>query len=592
MPALQLPSLTFRSQESVNGRYGGVGLVIASTKPKLAEESGGKRAPVARVEESRFRGVTVMDAFEGYAFEKGLRVGDRLLSVGGTDVRGLGVEQVRDLLRGDPGTDVVVRYERDVFGREAPVAKEALLNRELVRVSDVRLATLLGDKEEGVGYINLSGFNAGAGRDFGAALLQLRMNAPNDLRALVLDLRGNPGGLLEAAVEVASYLLPPRSEIVSSRGRDGVELVYRSAIEPIRPAGMKLVVLVNQGSASAAEIVAGAVQDMDAGVIVGSSRTFGKGLVQKIIPLPYDSALKFTVAKYYTPSGRCIQAINYKGGRLLDPGVTNSNTPVDGQGEELSDGENPDSSAIPESERKTFFTSRGRIVRDGGGIEPDMLVPDMKAGPAESLFLAKGLYFDFISDYIRTHDALSSARSAVVKERMARLEDTRILGHSSMQNLVLEKFPTMKPATGLFEEFRKYIVARINNGALSADELFKKPLQSLERSLSSAGLRETLPSVDTLRARITASVLRDLEVHRSEITNDLELALYSRELPDRLLLQKNALQDAQVRAAVELSRDGAKYTALLQSPDPNAPAIGPEGDKVYRIASAQASTDD
>lgn len=573
----------------MNGRYGGVGLVISSTKPRPADETGGKRGPQVGADDGKFRGVTVMDAFEGYAFEKGLRVGDRLLSVGGTDVSGLGVEQVRDLLRGDPGTDVVVRYERDVFGRDAPVVREAVLNRELVRVSDVRLATLLGEREEGVGYINLSGFNAGAGRDFGAALLQLRMSAPGDLKALVLDLRGNPGGLLDAAVEVASYLLPPRSEVVSSRGKDGVELVYRSAIEPIRPPGMKLVVLVNQGSASAAEIVAGAVQDTDAGVIVGSSRTYGKGLVQKIIPLPYDSALKFTVAKYYTPSGRCIQAINYKGGRATDAKDALSG-PATGapDGEQLESGDGADSSVIPESERKTFFTSRGRVVRDGGGIEPDLLVPDLKAGPAETLFLAKGLYFDFISDYIRSHDALSPVRAAVQKERLSRLEDTRLLGHSSMQNLVLERFPSTKPAAGLFEEFRKYVIARVNAGALSADELFKKPLQELEKSLSSAGLREALPSVDTLRSRITASILRDLEVHRAEITNDLELALYSRELPDRLLLQRNALQDAQVRAALNLIRDGAKYTALLQSPDPNAPPVGPEGDKVYRIASAGA----
>ena len=185
--------------------------------------------------------------------------------------------------------------------------------RQVVRMRDVKLATLVGNPADGIGYVQLTGFASDAGREVRQAIMALQRAAEDasggerSLQGLVLDLRGNPGGLLTSAVDVASLLVPRGSDIVSAKGRGFPGILYRSRVEPLLEANTKLAVLVNGNTASAAEIVSGAVQDLDVGVIVGSDRTFGKGLVQNVEELPFNSALKFTVAKYYTPSGRCIQ---------------------------------------------------------------------------------------------------------------------------------------------------------------------------------------------------------------------------------------------------------------------------------------------
>ena len=460
-------------QESVQGKYGGVGLVIAnqqSNEIMNAGDSGNDRGGASTTKNN----IVVVDAFEGYSYEKGLRVGDRLLQVGGQDVSGMLIDDVRDLLRGDPDTEVTVRYERDGFG-ESPKIMESTLKRQTIRLSDVRLASFLGDPEDRIGYIALSGFNAGAARDFRTAYLMLKYSAmmlanglitpqgeitnkaieqaravadtvesgspaqvgtqPGEkeallhrmeeggpgLNGLVLDLRGNPGGLLDAAVEIASYLLPPNSEIVSAKSRAGPSIMYKSSVDPIRDPRTKLVVLVNRGSASASEIVSGAIQDLDAGVIMGESRTYGKGLVQKIVPLPYESALKYTVAKYYTPSGRCIQAVNYAGGRGdeaalkeaaaerrdagqvaddFDSSLSEEDDTAGGSFILRSPGALQDqadgASYVRDKDRKIFYTANGRSVRDAGGIEPDIRVTENVLTPTEKVLVTKNVYNKFV----------------------------------------------------------------------------------------------------------------------------------------------------------------------------------------------------
>ena len=190
--------------------------------------------------------------------------------------------------------------------------------------------------------------------------------------------------------QISSYLIPGQKEIVSSRGRDGQEVIYKTTIDPIVPSNMPLVVLVNGASASASEIVSGAIQDLDAGVIMGPTKTYGKGLVQKLRSLPLNTALKYTVAKYYTPSGRCIQSVNYQGIKSSGSDSNNNNggetsTPEGGGSLQYEDEEGKVlGSAVKEADRKEFRTAAGRIVRDGGGIEPDVIVTAIKAGPAES----------------------------------------------------------------------------------------------------------------------------------------------------------------------------------------------------------------
>lgn len=290
-PNPTLPAQARNMQESVTGKYGGVGMVISSgsrppgikatavdakaadadskTSPLLREnkkdESSSDNSDKNKNKDKDGR-IIVVDAFESYAYDAGLRAGDRLLRVNGVDTKGLAVEEVKDLLRGEAGTDAVVEYNRE----GEPGILRTTIERKNVRLSDVKLATFLGPAKDGVGYINLSGFNGGAAEDFRVAFSMLKYSAPQGLKGLVLDLRGNPGGLLDAAVEVASYLVPAHSDIVSARSKNQPEITYRSTTNPIRPEDMKLVVLVNSGSASASEIVAGAVQDLGAVVSVHS----------------------------------------------------------------------------------------------------------------------------------------------------------------------------------------------------------------------------------------------------------------------------------------------------------------------------------
>lgn len=254
-------------------RYGGVGLGIS----------------LDRRDPSR---VVVISAFEGYAYDAGVRPGDVLETVNGQPVANLGVSATSDLLRGDPGTPVSITVARS----GEPAALSFSLTRRRVVIKDVPVAALLGAPAEGVAYIRLASFARDAAEECRFALRGLdaavREAGGSGVTSLVLDLRGNPGGLLTSAVEVAEVVLPKGSVVVSTKGRGlGQEPRYVSSAEPAIGPAVRLAVLVNGGTASASEIVAGAVQDLDRGVVVGS-RTFGKGLVQNVQTLPYDTALK------------------------------------------------------------------------------------------------------------------------------------------------------------------------------------------------------------------------------------------------------------------------------------------------------------
>ena len=340
--------------ESIDGKYAGVGLVITGTPAQAnGKASGSKILPQAAQEDvqklqdgdisssntvadpileeddddedelddfqvqqklelnkARKNGIRVVNAFEGYAFDYGLRVGDKLVAIDDQPItENTSVDQVRNSLRGEPGTLVSISFERE----GVPGVQTITMPRQVVRMRDVKLATLVGNPTDGVGYIQLTGFASDAGREVRQAIMSLQRAAEDasggerSLQGLVLDLRGNPGGLLTSAVDVASLLVPRGSDIVAAKGRGFPGILYRSRVDPLLDPNTKLAVLVNGNTASAAEIVSGAVQDLDVGIIVGSDRTFGKGLVQNVEELPFNSALKFTVAKYYTPSGRCIQ---------------------------------------------------------------------------------------------------------------------------------------------------------------------------------------------------------------------------------------------------------------------------------------------
>ncbi|MEX2090502.1 MAG: S41 family peptidase, partial [Bacteroidota bacterium] len=311
--------------------------------------------------------VTVINPLEGYsAAKQGIQPGDRILEVDGTTIIAMAMEDVRLLVRGPLGTSLRMKVGRE--GEAGPL--EFVLVREEIPVRNVSYA---GFFEEGIGYIRLERFSRTAGDDVRNALKELK--AKGTIRSLVLDLRDNPGGLLDVAVDVVSKFVPESSLVVSTRGRKSeADRKYYSVEKPLLP-DAALAVLVDRGSASASEIVAGAIQDLDRGVIVGT-RTFGKGLVQTITRLSENTSLKITSGRYYTPSGRSIQEIDYFHRSKGDVFTVK-----------------------PDSLRKEYRTSHNRKVFDSGGIRPDSTVAEESQGKFLQELHRKAMFFKFANQY-------------------------------------------------------------------------------------------------------------------------------------------------------------------------------------------------
>lgn len=502
--------------ESIEGKYGGVGLVISGLPQKnqaVNPDVDADDSDAKIMQNLQKKGVRVMSAFEGYAFDYGMRVGDKLVAIDdfriGDDTT---VEQVRNNLRGEPGTLVTISFERDGVNGLQTVT----MPRTVVRIRDVKLATLLGNPADGLGYIQLSGFTSDAGREMRNAITYLQRAAEEasrgerPLQGLVLDLRGNPGGLLTSAVDVASLLVPKGSDIVSAKGRGFPSLIYRSRVDPILDASKtKLAVLVNSNTASAAEIVSGAVQDLDVGIIVGADRTYGKGLVQNVEELPFNTALKYTVAKYYTPSGRCIQGVTYTGGDK-----TNGKFKAE---------------KVDEKDKASFYTSTGRVVKDGGGIEADYKVPGTKASALEVTLVRSGIFADFAAEWSKKHQLTNNFSVD---------EDT-------------------------YKEFQAFVGEKQKAGELQLEALYGDSLKELKKALKASGYIGAEKSVEQLQARIVHDVQSDFERYRQEIKEDLSQTILSRYLPESMLLERGVKKDPQVQAAVKLLGSRNNFDKIL-----------------------------
>ncbi len=341
-------------QFQTTGEYGGIGSLIRRSGEQ----------------------VMIAEPYEGFpAAKSGVRAGDIILEVDGVPTKEMEIEKVSDKLKGKPGTELQLVIKR--YGEEKNL--EIPMIREKISILNVPYYGMI---EPGTGYIRISNFTTGASYEVENALKELKRE--NELKSLVLDLRSNPGGLLLEAVRICNLFVDKGELIVSTRGKMAQwDSEYSTSREPLDKE-IPLVVLVNRGSASASEIVAGALQDLDRAVIVGQ-RTFGKGLVQTSRPLKYNAQLKVTTAKYYIPSGRCIQALDYKH-------------------------RNPDGSvgSVPDSLITEYTTRNERLVYDGGGIEPDFeVIPEMLSEIALQLF-TQSMFFDFAIRYRNTHDEIES----------------------------------------------------------------------------------------------------------------------------------------------------------------------------------------
>lgn len=350
----------------LTGKYAGVGAIIRYHK--------------------RYDRVVVVEPYEGMpALDAGLRAGDILLSIDGDDLKGLSVDKVSERLRGEAGTTLTVRAKREGV---TDSILEVKLTRANIALPSVPYYAMLSDS---IGYIILNSFTENCAREVRLALVELK---DRGAKRLVLDLRGNGGGSLSEAVDITGLFVPKGTVVVTTRGKIAqATQSFRTRREPL-DATMPLVVLVDGQSASASEIVAGAIQDLDRGVIMGR-RTYGKGLVQTVRDLPYNSSLKLTTGKYYTPSGRCVQAIDYA--RRAEDGSVER---------------------IPDSLTTEYRTVAGRSVRDGGGITPDVpLQPDSL--PNILFYLANSdVLFDFATDYTRLHPTMPPVAEFVVTDSL------------------------------------------------------------------------------------------------------------------------------------------------------------------------------
>ena len=344
-------------QLMISNTYGGVGAIIY--KPKLDE------------------GVLINEIYEGSPAHKGgLESGDVILTIDGESVVGLTVSQCSSRMKGTAGTQVHFLVEKVRGGGQ----KEITVTREKIHLPDLQYAGMLDEK---TAYLALSGFTPGLTDEVRSALVSLRKQG---MKELVLDLRSNGGGLLQEAVEMVGLFVPRGSLVVTSKGKEKQEdTVYKTASAPF-DVNLPLIVLVDSQSASASEIVAGALQDMDRATIMGQ-RTFGKGLVQSIRPLPYGGQLKITTAKYYIPSGRCVQIKDYAH-RREDGSVGN----------------------IPDSLTSIFRTVSGREVRDGGGITPDVLLK--RRDYSRILYALSGwqVIDHYALEYVKTHASIPPVR--------------------------------------------------------------------------------------------------------------------------------------------------------------------------------------
>ena len=344
------------------GQYGGIGAVITK----------------------RDDFVYVSEPYEGFPAQKaGLMAGDKILKIDGVDAKGKTTEEVSKVLKGQPNTEVQLLIERPYVDESF----EVNFKRQKISVKSVPYFSYI---EEGIGYLKLRSFTRNCSKDVKNAILDLQKDG--DLKGLILDLRNNPGGLLNESVDIVNLFVDKGQEVVSTRGKiESWDKVYKATKEPL-DLDVSLVVLINQSSASASEIVAGAVQDLDRGVVIGQ-RSYGKGLVQQTRKLSYNSQLKLTVAKYYIPSGRCIQALDY------------SNRNKDGS-----------VGKVPDSLMTAFKTKNGRTVFDGGGIKPDVEMVEEEISNLIVSLIRERLFFDYATLYRYQNQSLLFDSTTCISE--------------------------------------------------------------------------------------------------------------------------------------------------------------------------------
>jgi len=435
------------------GKYGGIGATVGLYNDK----------------------VTIVDLIEGYSAQRqGVRIGDVIKKVDSVKISKDNYNDLGDYLKREPGTEISVTIERD--GVKGDIVFN--LVSEEIEIKNLTYYGFIPEESNNV-YLKLSGFSRSAGDEIRKALQELKVQ--KDIKSIVLDLRGNPGGLLDAAIDVCEKFLPKGKKVVSIKGRDeSKEQIFNSQEEPIA-GNAKLAVLVNGGSASASEIVTGAMQDHDRGIVLGT-KSFGKGLVQTVIPLSFNTSLKMTTARYYTPSGRCIQEIDYSNEKNIF--------------------EKP-----KHDKNKTFFTDNKREVFAEGGITPDTTVHNSSNSYLVRMLLAKGMFFKFATNFFNTNSpqSISKESDEDLLNMFQKYLNTQDFDYKSQSEILLTELEESIKKEG----YNSNLLGEVEKLDVKFDEIKKKELNKHKTDIIAEIKEELAARTDGRKGRITESLKFD-----------------------------------------------------------------------------------
>lgn len=456
------------------GQYGGIGALIQGKEGK----------------------VLISEPYEGYpAHVAGLRAGDIILKINNQPTEGKTSEDVSNILKGEPGTAITLEIKR--VGVEKPMTFKIV--RKEIKLPNIPYFGIIGSD---VGYIKLDQFTENAGKEVKESFLKLKEQG---MQSLILDLRNNGGGLLNEAVNIVNLFVDQNVTIVETKGKiKEQQNIYKTRTTPIDKQ-IPVVILINELSASASEIVAGALQDLDRGVIIGK-KSFGKGLVQNIIPLSYNSSLKITVSKYYIPSGRCVQNIDYFGKDTLSF-----------------------KKHIPDSLATAYKTKGGRIVYDKGGIEPDITTADTTASQILITLILNNLIFDFANDFRATHDTIATPDKFVMTEE-------------------------------LYQQFLDFLKDKNYEYTTETEILLKE----LKQSAIEENNFQTIENLyQEMEEKIKLDKSRDLIKYKDEISKFLTSEIITRYYYQKGRIIYTLKNDVDIKTAKEVLLDKTKYNSIL-----------------------------
>jgi len=434
--------------------------------------------------------------YENYpAYKNGLRIGDEVVKMDGIELSRITVEEANHLMRGQVGTTVKLTIKR--MGQSNPIDLE--FKREKIKISNVPYFGMMSDN---TGYIQLTEFTPDAGKEVKNALVKLKEQGA---KYLILDLRGNPGGLLLESVNICNLFIPKGKKVVDTRGKvENSNITYETLNTPV-DLEIPVTVIINRGSASASEIVAGTLQDYDRAVVLGE-RSYGKGLVQVGRPLSYNSQVKITTAKYYTPTGRCIQVLDYTHRR-----------------------EDGSVGSIPDSLKKEFRTSKGRRVYDGGGIDPDIKVDAQDMAEITQVIYSKGFIFDYVTEYAFDHPTLADAKNFTLSDK----EYQDFISWMKDKTFTVQS-PVEIELNELIEEARQ-------------EKIYD----------------DVKPQLDQIRARLNEARKNELMFNKVQIKQLIEREIVSRYYFEKGSVENSFKHDQEVKAALQILHNQSEYKKIL-----------------------------